>query len=169
MRYPDYAGFMPKRGEFETEWNNDAEMMVADLTWYLCAYTEPNKFFILCPGRLMILPRRFNWNTMHCNSTIDACRIVLRNGILCSKMDWWNWTRYERVFGSLAILSSNLETHDGMITNNSLWYNRRHQWRINAQSQRKKKHWSRRWGCLLKCSRRHNTRNSYRDFSLKCY
>ncbi len=29
---PDMAGYMPKRKEFETEWNNDAEMLIKDIS-----------------------------------------------------------------------------------------------------------------------------------------
>lgn len=31
VAHKELAGFMPKRAEFETEWNNDAELMIADL------------------------------------------------------------------------------------------------------------------------------------------
>jgi len=30
----DHAGYMPKRYEFETEWDNDAEFMIADVVFY---------------------------------------------------------------------------------------------------------------------------------------
>ncbi len=30
---PDLAGFMPKRGEFETEYDNDAEFLIKDMVF----------------------------------------------------------------------------------------------------------------------------------------